>query len=345
MKTKMTFSNTVAVRRWVLVAPALVAIVLASCTSQSGQDSPVIAALSSPAANALGAFLLIRPDLSPQDVAAVASPLTSVLYSASASQSLLESVSKSVTPEGSVFADVSDVPGLKVAYTRGNSTVLAFNERITRDTASLSDIGAAAAQSIFTSAFQSFLATGAISRTGLQIANAHASQLIQGEGRSGQAPTERVKEYAFRIPRTINGVEVFNAGFEASVHRSGQLARIKTFGPKVQSVVAADGSEAPTASGYTFVPSVTNAATDARIAADYPTAQVKPLGLRYWLPEGVISAVVEPREMYFVVPTATVEGHTVHARGFYVAYSMSNSGSVATVWPTPNPAATGDVRK
>jgi len=165
MKTKMTFSNTVAVRRWVLVAPALVAIVLASCTSQSGPDSPVIAALSSPAANALGAFLLIRPDLSPQDVAAVASPLTSVLYSASASQSLLESVSKSVTPEGSVFADVSDVPGLKVAYTRGNSTVLAFNERITRDTASLSDIGAAAAQSIFTSAFQSFLATGAISRT------------------------------------------------------------------------------------------------------------------------------------------------------------------------------------
>ena len=72
---------------------------------------------------------------------------------------------------------------------------------------------------------------------------------------------------------------------------------------------------------------------------------MKSLGLRYWLPEGTTSAVVEPRQMYFVVPTATVEGHTMHARGFYVAYSMSNSGSAAAIWPAPNPTATGDVRK
>jgi hypothetical protein len=244
-----------------------------------------------------------------------------------------------------VFADVSDLPGLKVNYTGANATVLAFNERVTRDTKSLTDIGAAAAGGIFRAAFQSLLTTGALPATGLQVANAHPSKIIQGEGLSGHAPTERVKEYLFTIPRTINGIEVFNAGFEASVHRSGQLARIKTFGPRVQSVVAADGSEAPTGDGYTFAPSVMKATTDARIAAEYPTAQVTPLGLQYWLPEGTTSAVVEPRQMYFVVPTATVEGHTVHARGFYVAYSTSRSSDAATVWPTPNPNATGDVRK
>lgn len=325
------------------IASAFAALIFSGCTSDPSVDEPKVgAAIAGSSASALGAFLISRSTLSPSDVAAVASPLASVLYGASASSSVTQSISHSGTLGGSLFADVPDLPGLKVAYTASNATLLVFNAQVTRDTASLADVGPTTAHTIFAGAFDSLVAAGTIGSTGLQIGNAHLSRIIQGEGHSGNAPTERVKEYVFTVPRMLNGIEVLNSGFEASVHRSGQLARLKTFGPQIHSIVGADGSETPTGAGYTFVPSVPKAAIDTRVAAEYPQAQVKSLGLRYWLPEGTASAVVEPRQMYFVVPTATIEGHAIHGRGFYVAYSTTSASTAATIWPTPNPTAKGD---
>jgi len=85
--------------------------------------------------------------------------------------------------------------------------------------------------------------------------------------------------------------------------------------------------------------------SDARVATEYPKATIKPLGLRYWLPEGTAQGVVSPQYMYMVAHTATVEGKKVTGRAFFVAYSTEDAARAPVVWPHADPEARGDVRK
>lgn len=49
--------------------------------------------------------------------------------------------------------------------------------------------------------------------------------------------------------------------------------------------------------------------------------------------------------MYFVVPTATIGGQKILARGSYVAYSLKDAGQAPAIWPNAEHNATGDGRK
>jgi hypothetical protein len=230
-----------------------------------------------------------------------------------------------------------------LSYRGSNNYFVVTNEALTNDYAAPADIGVAAARALFTSAMNSAVSAGIVPATGLLASNARISRAVQGEGAIGQQPVEKTAEYVFSVPRTINGIEVLDAGFEVSVHRNGHLARVKTYGPTVGSTVDSSGNEVPNSKGYAFAPSVPANEIHARVHAEYPGAIVKSIGLRYWLPPGHLNAVTEPKQMYFVVPTAKVDGQQVHARGFYAAYSLSVSGAPATVSPQPahNPVGNG----
>jgi hypothetical protein len=105
--------------------------------------------------------------------------------------------------------------------------------------------------------------------------------------------------------------------------------------------VAAKGPSAATAPAAQVV---TQEEMEVHARAEYPKAEVKSLGLRYWLPQGGAEGLVEPRAMYFVAPTATVDGEVIHSRGFFVAYSVTDAGQTALVWPRADPGAKGDPR-
>jgi hypothetical protein len=49
--------------------------------------------------------------------------------------------------------------------------------------------------------------------------------------------------------------------------------------------------------------------------------------------------------MYFVVPTATIKGQVVKARGFYVVYSLDDAALAPTVWPLASHNPSRDGRK
>ena len=283
----------------------------------------------------LGAYKLVRIDRSQTDIAMAATRLANTAYSeAVAVEDVRVVVDAAELVRGSVHAVVpGKQPGLRLSHFRDNDALLVFNELLTRDTYSEVDVGPAAARAVFDRVYASALDVGGVNPVGMELSKLRLSYLIQGEGASGHAPVERIKEYVFTVPRSINGVEVFDAGFEVSIHRLGAVARLHTFGATVESVVVGDGSEKPTSDGYTFLSAVSRDDSNARVRMEYPNAEIEEFGLQYWLPEGTTSGIVEPRWMYFVSTTHVVDGKRVQARGVYVGYSAKETDSVPVVWP------------
>jgi len=319
---------------------------LAGCAS--AKDDPpaleTLAATSQGASKAkLSTFEFVRSEQSTSTVGERAGRLASAMGSSTDVQlNATANFMNAKVDVGSIHAQLS--PSVNATHLSGNNALYLVDEAVTSDAFSTSDVGEATARKVFLAGFASLLASGAVERAGLNAGTARLSALMQGEGVSGQAPRERLKEYSYSVPRTINGVEVFDAGVEISVHRNGKVARVKAFGPTVLSTLQPDGTEVPTAAGASFVQAVPQATADARIKAEYPKATVKAIGLRYWMPEGVARAVIAPRHMYLVVPTANINGQKIKGRAFYVAYSTEDAAAAAAVWPNPTPDAKGDPR-
>ena len=291
----------------------------------------------------LTAFELARPSRVGAEVANLTARVARGLGSKTVSEAAVRSAFLAATADdGSVNASAG--ASLKVTHTDSNDVFAAIDEAVTRDTYSLTDVGFSAAATVFAAAFKRLVAGGAVADTGLDPNAPELSRIFQGEGVFGQKPVERVKEYVFTVPRKINGIEVYATGVKVSVHRSGLTARVARFGATVNSTVAADGSETPNAKGFTF-PAVLDASSAlARVKAEYPNALVKTIGLRYWLPEDVASAVVVPQYLYFVAPQYLIDGQTVTSRGTLVGYSTRDAAGAPTIWPKPAPNSQGDAR-
>jgi hypothetical protein len=270
-----------------------------------------------------------------------AAMLGDILPEASFHSSLANAVP---TLAGNVSAYHQDAMRIKMKYHPENSEIQVGNSDVTSDVSSLSDVGEPAARAVFVDAFNSLVTSGEIDSTGLDPGTARLSKVMQGEGQSGQAPVERIKEYRYFIPRRVNGIEVANSGVRISVHRSGKIASIATYGASVVST-AQGGAEVPGPGGYTFTPTIAQAALAARAANDSPNSTVKSLGPMYFLPEGSADAVVEPTELFFVTPTVVIEGKTIHGRAHVLSYSVRDASLAAVVWPRPAVNAKGDPGK
>jgi hypothetical protein len=297
-----------------------------------------------PAAGSLTAFRLTRAPRSRPDVARAGAALAGILHGKAFPVTELEAAVAAAGADTRALDVAVGSTGLQFSYRGDNDRRLVIDEGVTSNMA-LTDIGGDAARKRFISAFGSAVRSGVVGATGLNPDDARSSKIVQGEGMSGQAPIERISEYIFTVPRVINGIEVFDAGIELSVHRTGQLARVQVFGPSVASTVTTTGVEIPDASSYSFTRSVSQADLESRAAAEYPGSEIHSIGVRYWLPPEVTDAVVEPTQMYFVVSKAVIEGQEVKARGSYVAYSLKDAGQAATVWPRAEQHPSGDGRK
>lgn len=314
--------------------------VLAACSnakdsSGDANEATTTQAVSAPAAATLSAYKLVRHVPTQADVAEQAGRMVRALGADATAEQTLRAAVKGATPAtASVHAQANT---MTVSYIAGNGSVDMVDEAVTGDLDSKGDIGAEAAKRVFLSRFDALAANAAVDTTGLKTANAKLFPIMQGQGMTGRPEPERVKEYVYAVPRILGGVEVFNAGVEVSVHRNGKVARTRSFGPTVQSERAA--------AEYTFSQTVSSAAAEARVKKDHPGAEIKTIGLRYWLPEGVSEQVVVPQHMYLVVRHSQVEGHDVAARGVYVAYSAQDPTAEPTVWPKANPAGASTVTR
>jgi hypothetical protein len=222
--------------------------------------------------------------------------------------------------------------------------VLAVNAAVADDVGSRFDVGAERARRVFESKVQSLSANQLVATEGTSLDTVRAHRLMQGEQAAGQPAVTRVKEYFFEMPATVGGIEVFGAGTTVAVHRSGQLASIRSVGPVMGLSVGLSVGASPTREMITRV--VPTEALGNRAATDHPGATVVPLGLRYpWQATSDAALAGRPREAFQIIPTTEVGGQKVKGRAHYVFYSVESERVAPMVWPQPNPGATDDERK
>lgn len=180
--------------------------------------------------------------------------------------------------------------------------LLAVNGAVADDFSSASDVGAARARTVFEAALQSLSASRLIDANALSLDSLHAHRLMQSERARGGPVVSRVKEYLFEVPHAVGGIEVFGAATTVAVHRSGELASVRTMGPRAGE--AADHSVVTRA--------VSADALAQRARQEHPNAKVVSLGLRYpWQATADAALAARPRQAFQVIPLAQVAGHEV----------------------------------
>jgi hypothetical protein len=119
-----------------------------------------------------------------------------------------------------------------------------------------------------------------------------------GGGQLGGASTERKRiEYRITVRRTINGIELANAGVRIAIHASGRVSGLRFGGVSVASRTAGNVEE-PTGRGRWLNRQVANDALQARFQREIvpPNAKADVAWSRvmYVMPENLRNAVVQP---------------------------------------------------
>lgn len=225
---------------------------------------------------------------------------------------------------------------IKVIVDNDRRDLLAINGAVADDFRSRWDVGPERARSIFESTIQSLSSNNLVAKEGLALDAVRTHRLMQGERAFGKPAVTRVKEYLFEIPHAVGGIEIFGASTRLAVHRSGQLASIRTTGPSA--------TVSPTRAMVTRL--VSTEALTQRASLEHPNAKIVPVGLRYpWQATSDAALAARPREVFQVIPTTQVDGHSVNGRAHFIFYSVEDERMAPLVWPEPNPSATGDVKR
>lgn len=265
-------------------------------------------------------------------------------YLAEASRTVADA--ESIGPQGTdaeVAADVrlqgataDRADQIRVVVDNDERDLLAVHGAVVDDYSSRRDVGPARARSVFDSALKALSSNQLIVKDGLALDDVRAARLMQGEQAAGRPATARVKEYLFEVPHAVGGIQIFGAATTVSVHRTGQLASIRTIGP----------SAGLSTSRAIVTRVVSPEALMQRAAAEHPGAKIVPIGLRYpWQATGNLAQASRPREAFQVIPISLIEGHRVDGRAQFVFYSVEDERAAPLVWPKPNPGAKGDERE
>jgi hypothetical protein len=307
--------------------------VLGATASGTAQESR--AELSAVGATLTGAQFYSEPATAAA-LAARARGVASVLTGAEVRTVTPEAVSRafSITP-GRADILIESAGRVRILINSAQNELLAVNGVVADDVTSDTDVGAERAHVIFDEAMKALASRKLTEFEGVDLGKVRVGRMMQAETPPGGKAVPRVKEYLFEVPRAVAGVEVFGASVTIAVHRSGQIASIRTLGPEVSR------------SSETFKRVISASALIERVRRDNPGGEVTPLGLRYPWKAALadIAVAVKPRETFRVVPVAIVEGRTIHGRSHYEFYAVDNDQEPPIIWPKPNPEATGDRRK
>jgi hypothetical protein len=197
------------------------------------------------------------------------------------------------------------------------------------------DVGEGAASDIARSAINALIGAGTISSTGLDLSAITVRRQVHGIGQAGQPPVETVKAYVINASRVLGGAKIRagnqEAGVRISVHRGGQILSIAVSGP---TQISPSGTLTP----------IAGTDTASLVASQYAGSDIQPLGLEYVLDAADPMGAIVPRQTYFVVPVATIDGRTIRGRGQFVSYTLHEKVPSLSAWPIPDPGAKGNPR-
>ena len=162
--------------------------------------------------------------------------------------------------------------------------------------------------------------------------NADIASTWVGRGSRANPGAERKRvEYRITLRRTLNGIEVANAGLRIGVHMSGRISTLRLGGVSVAARRSGDAEE-PAGKGRWLTAGTTLQDVSARFEREAVPAGARPAvawaKVMYVMPENRRSAVVEP--MYVVSYALQIpsdEGATVVSRRKTVGFPLTKAGA------------------
>lgn len=240
----------------------------------------------------------------------------------------------SSTPEGAVRRWEVTIPGApswQVLYVPDYDEFRGLDLASAYATAS-GDVGEAAARDVALSAFRHLGEAGAIDERqydwgGVEVASAWK---LYGSA-SGSTVGRSRSDYRFTLRRSINGIEVANAGLRIAVDVSGHLSELRLGVVSVASTIGADRVERPVGLGTWITRQVESAALLQRFYREavptYATAEVAWARVMYAMPDEAptgATVVVEPRYVVSYTLKTASEGGPVSSRRLIRSYSIAD---------------------
>ena len=247
------------------------------------------------------------------------------------------------SPSGSYWTS-APAPGVIASYHPNQDDMRVEDVALTTDASDGVDVGEKAARQVFTNTVAQLVAEKFVASADFDFANVDLAYAKVGSAPSGEVATPRVMLYIFTALRQINGISFLNAGMRVAVHRSGRVAWIRFGGAQISSA-RAGSTEVPTGRGSAFSPAVAKDEALARFAREVPNGRAVWSRTMYAMPEGVTSALIEPKHLVSHVLKFNTDGREVLSRRQLLAYSGRGvAQSPVHLGPVPNPSDTGDRR-
>src|SRR5262245_34658874 len=238
-------------------------------------------------------------------------------------------------PDGTVRrfeVSIPEAPAWWVRYVPAYDELRMIDQEVARDSTPATDVGEPAARDIARSAFMRLAETGAIDERQYDWHGAEIASTWMVNGTVDGVFSERVRtEYRITLRRSINGIEVANAGLRIAVHASGRLAGLRLGGVTVGSRIGSDRVEEPTGAGSWLTRAVASDTLRDRFeregAPATAGAQIAWARVMYAMPDGAEGGgtfLVEPRYVVSYSLKTPSDGGEVSSRRLILAYSITD---------------------
>lgn len=194
------------------------------------------------------------------------------------------------------------------------------------------DVGEAAARDIALAAFHHLSEAGALDERQFDWGGAEVASTWILKGSVAGAAFDRTRaDYRFTVRRSINGIELANAGLRIAVDVSGRLSELRLGGVSVASQIGTDRVERPIGLGTWLTRQVESDSLLQRFYRDavptYATADVAWARVMYAMPDEThagATVVVEPRYVVSYTLKTSSEAGPISSRRLVLAYSITD---------------------
>jgi hypothetical protein len=305
----------------VTIAAAAVALIIAAgAAAQEGKQQT---------GERLASFEMAWPKLKAEAVMARARSAAEVMTGQELSRPAVAASGKSTAAGRRMQLTVPGAPALEIVYLPEYNDLRLVDTELAVSTAPGREMRQDEAVRLARRAFDELARRNVINPRHYDWGSADvASTWVGGGSLDGKIAEKRRIEYRITLRRSINGIEVANAGVRIAVHATGRVSALRLGGVEVASKAAGDTQE-PVGKGRWLTRRVANKDLHARFEREtvpgIAKAKIAWSRVMYVMPESKRMAVVEP--LYVVsysLEFPSDSGETMVSRRKTVGFSLVN---------------------
>jgi hypothetical protein len=285
-----------------------------------------------PSGERVASFEMAWPEQKPESIAARVGAAVEVLTGRSPRRPVVVPIRAPQTDMSRLQLTVPDAPELEIVYLRDYDELRIVNTELTASTAPEREIPQDETVILAKRVFDELSRHKLVEPRHYDWNTADIASTWVGSGSIDGRNIERKRiEYRITVRRSINGIELANAGVRIAVHASGRVSGLRLGGVGVASRMTGN-VEAPTGKGRWLNRQVANSDLDARfqreMVPDKAKAKIAWARVMYVMPENRRNALVEP--LYVVsysLEFPTDDGQTAVSRRKTAGLSLVDSNA------------------